>query len=212
MTLKIAIIPVTPFEQNCSILVCDQSHEAAVVDPGGDLEKIIKVIKDNELEVKKILITHGHADHCSGASELAEILNIPIEGPHQDDQFWIDQLPIQAKRFGFNGDPKPFIPQKWLNSGDIVTVGKEKFLVEHCPGHTPGHIAFINKEAKIAIVGDLLFSGSIGRTDFPRGNHSDLIHSIKQNLFKYGDDIHFIPGHGPNSSFGIEKETNPYLK
>jgi glyoxylase-like metal-dependent hydrolase (beta-lactamase superfamily II) len=212
MSLKIAIVPVTPFEQNCSILVCDETNQAAIVDPGGDLEKILKVVNDNHLDVVKILITHGHLDHCSGASELSKQLNVPIEGPHKEDLFWIEQLSIQAQRFGFNHQAEPFTPNRWLVGGDTVNLGNQSFNVEHCPGHTPGHIAFINEEAQIAIVGDLLFAGSIGRTDFPRGNHQDLITSIKNNLFKYGDEIRFVPGHGPNSSFGEERLNNPFLQ
>jgi glyoxylase-like metal-dependent hydrolase (beta-lactamase superfamily II) len=212
MSLKIAIVPVTPFEQNCSILVCDETNQTAIVDPGGDLDRILKVVNENELQVVKILVTHGHLDHCSGASELSKKLNVPIEGPHKDDLFWIEQLPTQAQRFGFNHHAEAFIPDRWLEGGDTVTLGNQIFKVEHCPGHTPGHIAFIDEAAQIAIVGDLLFAGSIGRTDFPRGNHQDLITSIRDKLFKYGDGIRFVPGHGPNSTFGKERETNPFLQ
>ena len=210
MTLKLAIVPVTPFEQNCSILICDQTNEAAIVDPGGDLDKILDTVKELGVHVKKIWITHGHLDHCSGAQELAEKLNVPIEGPQKEEQFWIDQLPEQSQRFGF-GHAKIFTPDRWLDDGDQVTIGKEIFDVYHCPGHTPGHIVFVDQQAQLAVVGDVLFAGSIGRTDFPRGNHQDLIDSIIQKLFPLGDNIAFVPGHGPMSTFGEEKSSNPYV-
>jgi glyoxylase-like metal-dependent hydrolase (beta-lactamase superfamily II) len=211
MTLKIHIIPVTPFEQNCSFLVCDETRKVSIVDPGGDLEKIIEAINSFGLKPEQILITHGHVDHCSGAAELAEKLKIPILGPHIDDQFWIELLPEQAKRFGFTHQGRNFTPSKWLNDGDTVKVGNQTLEVIHCPGHTPGHVVFVDLNSRIAAVGDVLFAGSIGRTDFPRGNHQDLIHSIKKKLIPIGDDINFIPGHGPMSTLGHEKETNPYL-
>ena len=210
MTLKLAIVPVTPFEQNCSILICDQTNEAAIVDPGGDLDKVLNAVKELGVNVKKIWITHGHLDHCAGAQELAEKLNVPIEGPQKEEQFWIDQLPEQSQRFGF-GHAKIFTPDRWLVDGDQVSIGKEVFDVYHCPGHTPGHIVFVDQQAQLAVVGDVLFAGSIGRTDFPRGNHQDLIDSIVQKLFPLGDNIAFVPGHGPMSTFGEEKSTNPYV-
>lgn len=212
MSLKIAIIPVTPFEQNCSILACSETMHAAVVDPGGDLDRLQSTINKNGLILKKIWITHGHLDHCAGAAELSEFYDVPIEGPHQEDAFWINQLPEQSKRFGFNSNAKSFVPDRWLNDGDTVILGNLKFKVEHCPGHTPGHIALINEAENIAIVGDLIFAGSIGRTDFPRGNHQDLIQAIKTKLFKYGDEMTFIPGHGPSSTFGQERLHNPFLQ
>jgi hydroxyacylglutathione hydrolase len=211
MALKIAIIPVTPFEQNCSILICDQTRQAAVVDPGGDLDKIYEKIKNLNISVEQIFITHGHADHCSAAKELALTLKKPIIGPHIDDQFWIEQLPEQVKRFGFNHLGQSFTPEKWLEDGDQVWVGNQCLEVVHCPGHTPGHIVFVDLASRLALVGDVLFSGSIGRTDFPRGNHGDLIESIKQKLIPLGDDITFVPGHGPLSTFGQERISNPYL-
>lgn len=212
MTLRIAIIPVTPFEQNCSILICDQTRHAAVVDPGGDLEKIYENLKTLEVKVVKILITHGHVDHCSAAKELALTLNVPIIGPHIDDRFWIDSLAEQARNFNFSHKGQAFNPEKWLVDGDQVWIGKVCLDVIHCPGHTPGHVVFLDKESGLAIVGDVIFSGSIGRTDFPRGNLGDLIYSIKEKLFPCGDDIKFVPGHGPISSFGQERMTNPYLQ
>lgn len=211
MPLKIVLIPVTPFEQNCSLLICDVTKKAAVVDPGGDLEIIRKQIEILNVTVEKILVTHGHVDHCSAAKELALTLSVDIIGPHIDDQFWIDLLPEQAKKFGFEHEGQSFIPQRWLVDGDQVWVGDECFDVIHCPGHTPGHVVFVDKKTRVAVVGDVLFSGSIGRTDFPRGNHDDLIKSIKEKLFPLGDDIAFIPGHGPMSTFGQERISNPFL-
>jgi glyoxylase-like metal-dependent hydrolase (beta-lactamase superfamily II) len=211
MALKIVLIPVTPFEQNCSLLFCDVTQKAAVVDPGGDIEIIRTQIAKLNVTVEKVLITHGHVDHCSAAKELALTLDVDIIGPHINDQFWIDLLPEQAKRFGFEHEGQSFIPKRWLVDGDQVWVGEECFDVIHCPGHTPGHVVFVDKKTRVAIVGDVLFSGSIGRTDFPKGNHQDLINSIKEKLFTLGDDITFIPGHGPVSTFGQERISNPYL-
>jgi hydroxyacylglutathione hydrolase len=210
MTLKLAIVPVTPFEQNCSILICDQTNDAAIVDPGGDLDRILETVKELSVNVKSILITHGHLDHCSGAKDLAEQLDVPIIGPQKEETFWIDQLPEQSIRFGF-GHAKAFEPNRWLEDGDQVNVGNEVFDVYHCPGHTPGHVVFVDKQAKLAVVGDVLFAGSIGRTDFPRGNHDELINAIKEKLFPLGDDIAFVPGHGPMSTFGEERLNNPYV-
>ena len=210
MPIKLGIVPVTPFEQNCSVLVCQKTGDAAVVDPGGDLDKILKAVKQMGGSVKKILLTHGHLDHCAGAADLAKQLNVPIEGPQIEEQFWIEQLPEQAKRFGF-GDAKAFEPDRWLNDGDHVRVGEVDFAVLHCPGHTPGHIVFYDAEDKLALVGDVLFAGSIGRTDFPRGNHAQLVDAIKTKLWPLGDDVQFVPGHGPMSTFGRERLTNPYV-
>ncbi len=210
MSLKLAIVPVTPFEQNCSILICDQTNEAAVVDPGGDLDRILETINKLGVKVTSILITHGHLDHCAGASELAEKLGVPIVGPQKEETFWIDQLPDQSVRFGF-GHAKAFEPSRWLEDGDQVSVGKEVFDVYHCPGHTPGHVVFVDKDAKLAVVGDVLFAGSIGRTDFPRGNHDQLISAIREKLFPLGQDISFVPGHGPMSTFGEEQQNNPFV-
>ncbi len=210
MPIKLGIVPVTPFEQNCSVLVCQKTGDAAVVDPGGDLDKILKAVKQMGGSVKKILLTHGHLDHCAGAADLAKQLNVPIEGPQIEEQFWIEQLPEQAKRFGF-GHAKAFEPDRWLNDGDHVRVGEVDFAVLHCPGHTPGHIVFYDAEDKLALVGDVLFAGSIGRTDFPRGNHAQLVDAIKTKLWPLGDDVQFVPGHGPMSTFGRERLTNPYV-
>lgn len=210
--MQVFIIPVTPFQQNCTLLVCDQTQQAAVVDPGGDVEQILATIKESGATVAQILLTHGHLDHAAAAPELAAALgDIPIIGPHQDDQFWLDGLTEQSARFGF-GHAKAFLPTQWLNDGDTVQVGAYTLNVIHCPGHTPGHVVFHSPELHLAWVGDVIFQNSIGRTDFPRGNHADLIGSIQNKLFPLGDDIQFIPGHGPTSTFGQEKMHNPHLK
>jgi glyoxylase-like metal-dependent hydrolase (beta-lactamase superfamily II) len=210
MTLKLAIIPVTPFEQNCSILFCEKTREAAVIDPGGDLEKIENALAKLNVELSKVLLTHGHLDHCAGAYELAKKWGVKIEGPQREEKFWLDQLPEQTIRFGF-GKAQPFEPDRWLEDGDTVTLGEHILRVYHCPGHTPGHVIFFDEPSRLAIVGDVLFAGSIGRTDFPRGNHADLINAIKTKLWPLGDDVNFVPGHGPMSTFGRERMTNPYV-
>ena len=210
MTLKVLLVPVTPFEQNCSILICEETSKAAIVDPGGDLSRILDALSKAEVTPEKILLTHGHIDHCAGAPALSKELNVPIEGPHEAERFWLEQLPMQSQRFGFP-EAQVFEPNRWLVDGDQVTVGNVKLDVKHCPGHTPGHVVFYSADDSLAVVGDVLFAGSIGRTDFPRGNHADLIRAIKEKLFPLGDEIVFIPGHGPTSSFGQERKTNPYV-
>lgn len=210
MALHYRIIPVTDFEQNCSLLYCEKTRKAAVVDPGGNLELIEKAVEEAGVTLDKILVTHAHIDHVGAVAELAEKHQLPIIGPHPDDQFWIDMLPKQAQMFGFP-DSETFVPERWLHQGDQVQVGEITLDVAHCPGHTPGHIVFYSKADHLAIVGDVLFAGSIGRTDFPRGNHADLINAIRTRLWPLGDDIQFIPGHGPMSSFGQEKQTNPHV-
>ncbi len=211
MPIKLGIVPVTPFEQNCSILVCKETADTAIVDPGGDIDKILDAVRKMGGTIKKIFLTHGHLDHCAAAKDLSDQLGVPIEGPQIDERFWLDQLPEQTVRFGF-GNAKAFTPTRWLEDGDHVQVGKVDLEVLHCPGHTPGHVVFFDKEDRLALVGDVLFAGSIGRTDFPRGNHADLIHAIKTKLWPLGDDIQFVPGHGPMSTFGKERQTNPYLR
>lgn len=210
MTLRLAIIPVTPFEQNCSIVFCEKTRQAAVIDPGGDLEKIEAALHQLDVRLTKVLLTHGHLDHCAGAKELAQKWSVPIEGPHRDEKFWLDQLPEQTVRFGF-GSAEAFEPDRWLADGDTVSLGEHAFEVFHCPGHTPGHVIFYDQPTRLAFVGDVLFAGSIGRTDFPKGNHSDLIHAIKTKLWPLGEDVQFVPGHGPMSTFGQERESNPYV-
>ena len=209
-TMKYAILPVTPFEQNCSFLLCEKTNRLAIIDPGGDLPRIEAAINELGGTPEKILVTHGHIDHAGAVAELAEKYQLPIEGPHPEDSFWIDMLPQQSQMFGFP-PARTFTPDRWLHEGDEVTVGESRLQVLHCPGHTPGHVVFIQPEISLAIVGDVLFAGSIGRTDFPKGNHQQLVASIREKLFPLGDDINFIPGHGPMSSFGHEKRTNPFV-
>ncbi len=208
--MKLAIIPVTPFAQNCSLLVCERSGRAAVVDPGGDLEKIEAALAKSTARLEKILLTHGHLDHCAGTAELARRHSVPIEGPHEDERFWIDQLEGQARMFGFSA-VEQFEPDRWLVDGDKVQVGATTLDVRHCPGHTPGHVIFFSGADRLALVGDVLFAGSIGRTDFPRGNHAQLLASIRNRLWPLGDDVRFVPGHGPMSTFGQERRSNPYV-
>ena len=209
MPLKYEIIPVTPFQQNCSIVWCEETQLAAIIDPGGEIERVWGRLNTLQLQLDKILITHAHLDHAGGTTKLAKISGAPIVGPHPDDQFWIDLLPQQCAQFGFEGDI--FTPDQWLNHGDTVELGNLKFDVVHCPGHTPGHVVFVEKSAAFAAVGDVIFNGSIGRSDFPRGNQQDLVNSIRERLFSLGDEIQFIPGHGPMSNFGTERKTNPFV-
>ncbi|MBZ2167611.1 MBL fold metallo-hydrolase [Marinobacter sp. F4216] len=208
--MKYRIIPVTPFQQNCSLIWCEETRKAAVVDPGGDLEKIREAIDEESVVVEKILLTHAHIDHAGGTAELAKELGIAIVGPHEDDNFWIVGLPQQAQMFGFPA-PETFIPDQWLTDGDQVTVGNQTLAVLHCPGHTPGHVVFFHAPSSLALVGDVLFQGSIGRTDFPKGDHAALIRSIREKLFPLGDKVEFVPGHGPMSTFGHERKTNPFV-
>lgn len=208
--MKIKIIPVTPFAQNCSLLICEATQKAALVDPGGDIEKILDAIKDEGVTVEKILLTHGHLDHCGVSKQIRDQLNIPIEGPHIDDQFWIDQLEQQSKQFRLPHSSS-FTPDRYLADDETVEFGNIKLRVKHCPGHTPGHVIFFSAQNNVAIVGDVLFAGSIGRTDFPRGDHDALIKAITTKLWPLGDNVTFIPGHGPTSTFGAERQTNPYV-
>ncbi len=210
MSLKFKIIPVTPYQQNCSLLICQKSNKAAVVDPGGDLEIILQTVKSENAELESILLTHGHLDHIGGTAEMAEKLQLPIIGPQLQDKFWIDALPEQVKSFGFP-DCESFTPNRWLKDGDTVEIGEQSLQVIHCPGHTPGHVVFYHAESKLAIVGDVLFNSSIGRTDFPKGDYDTLIASINNKLWPLGEDVRFIPGHGPMSSFGEEMRHNPYV-
>ena len=208
--LRYQTVPVTPFQQNCSILWCDQSMEAAIVDPGGDLDKLRAAVARLGVTLKQILLTHAHIDHAGGTGQLAREAGLPIVGPHPGDQFWIDGLAAQARQFGF-APAEPFTPTRWLADGDTVAVGQSTLDVRHCPGHTPGHVVFYSAEAQRAFVGDVLFAGSIGRTDFPGGDHATLIASITERLWPMGHDTVFIPGHGPESTFGRERRSNPYV-
>ena len=209
MALKAMIIPVTPLAQNCTLLWCDETLEAAVIDPGGDLPKIDAALAQAGAALKQIWITHAHLDHAGATAERAAREGLPIIGPHPDDQFLIDTLTEQGARYGLKAEP--FEPTRWLQDGDEVTLGKETLLVRHCPGHTPGHVVFVAQQAHFAVVGDVLFQGSIGRTDFPRGDHDALIKSIRERLFPLGDEITFVPGHGPVSTFGQERRSNPFV-
>ncbi len=204
-------IPVTAFAQNCSLVWCDETLDAAVIDPGGDLDVLQAQAAALGVTLRQIWLTHAHIDHAGGTGELARLLNIPIVGPHEGDQFWIDGLPQQSQMFGFP-PAEAFTPTRWLHDGDTVTVGRCTLQVRHCPGHTPGHVVFHSPDIRRAFVGDVLFAGSIGRTDFPQGDHDTLIHSITTRLWPMGDDTVFIPGHGPESTFGRERQSNPYVR
>lgn len=208
--MRYLIIPVTAFEQNCTLLWCEQTRQAAIVDPGGDIPRIRMAIERHGLQLAKILLTHGHIDHAGETATLAEQLGIPVEGPHREDRFLLDNLPEQGRLFGLP-QSGAFEPDRWLEQDDRVQFGEVELEVLHCPGHTPGHIVFFHRPGKLALVGDVLFRGSIGRTDFPRGNHADLIRSIKQRLWPLGNDVRFIPGHGPESTFGEERQSNPFV-
>jgi glyoxylase-like metal-dependent hydrolase (beta-lactamase superfamily II) len=208
--LQFQIIPVTPFQQNCTLFWCDSTKQAAVIDPGGDLELILAAITEKDLTLEKVLLTHAHIDHAGATKLLAEHFNVPIEGPHKEDQFWIDLIPKQKEMFGFT-KADTFTPDRWLEQGDKVTFGEIVLEVYFCPGHTPGHVVFFHRESRLAQVGDVIFKGSIGRTDFPRGDHSTLIKSIRENLFPLGNEVRFIPGHGPMSTFGEERQSNPFV-
>ena len=209
--LRYLTVPVTPYQQNCSLLWCDQTMKTAVLDPGGDLERVLAQVVRIGLVLEQIWLTHGHIDHAGGAAELSLRFGLPIIGPHQADQFLIDGLALQVKMFGF-AHVQTFTPTRWLNDGDTVKLGHSTLTVRHCPGHTPGHVVFYSSEANRAFVGDVLFAGSIGRTDLPQGDHDTLIASITQRLWPMGNDTVFIPGHGPESTFGIERRSNPYVR
>lgn len=210
MALKFEIVPVTAFQQNCSIIWCDKTLDAAIVDPGGDVCALLDNVSQLGVKVSKILLTHGHLDHVGGTRELAEILKVPVLGPEKQDAFLFESLGAQSEMFGFPL-AQAFEPEKWLNEGETIEIGESVLNVIHTPGHTPGHIVFVSEPQKLAWVGDVLFKGSIGRTDFPKGDHGTLIHSIKKKLFPLGDDITFIPGHGPTSTFGFERKQNPHV-
>lgn len=208
--MKVAIVPVTPYEQNCSLWKCEETEKIAIVDPGGDLDTIKSAIKKMGGTPEVIFLTHGHLDHCSMARVLATDLGVKVIGPHKEDDFWIKQLPQQAPMIGIQ-NLQAWTPDQWLNDGDVVSFGNQKLEVIHCPGHTPGHVVFYHRGEKLAAVGDVIFQGSVGRTDFPKGDWNTLERSIKNKLFPLGDDVTFIPGHGPTSTFGEEKISNPFV-
>lgn len=207
--MQFLIVPVTPFQQNCSVL-WDEHGRAAIVDPGGDLPRVLAEADRRGLRLTKVLLTHGHVDHCAATAQLARERGVPVEGPQRADRFWIEALPAAAAQYGFP-PAASFEPDRWLVDGDTVSVGEETLEVLHCPGHTPGHVVFFHRPTRTAWVGDVLFAGSVGRTDFPRGDTQALIHSIRERLFPLGDDVRFVPGHGPMSSFGAERRTNPFV-
>lgn len=207
--MRAAILPVTPLQQNCSLIWCTATMHGALVDPGGDLDMLKAAVAKSGVILEKILVTHGHIDHCGEAGVLARELGLKIEGPHEADRFWISRLDEDGRKYGIRGEV--FEPDRWLSDGDTVTVGNLTLDVIHCPGHTPGHVVFYHAPSKFAIVGDVLFQGSIGRTDFPMGNHQDLLDAITGKLWPLGADVTFIPGHGPTSTFGQERKTNQFV-
>ena len=207
--MRAAIIPVTPLQQNCSLIWCTRTMRGALIDPGGDLDRLKAGVAKAGIQLEKLLVTHGHLDHCGQAGMLARELGLKIEGPHEADRFWISRLDDDGGKYGMQDET--FEPDRWLHDGDTVTVGELTLEVIHCPGHTPGHVVFFHRPSNFAIVGDVLFQGSIGRTDFPMGNHQDLIDAITQKLWPLGNDVTFIPGHGPTSTFGRERQTNAFV-
>lgn len=209
--IQILIIPVTPFQQNCSLVWNSATMKGAVVDPGGDVPEILSAVRQHGVEVEKIVLTHGHIDHVGGAADLAAELKVPVEGPHEADRMLIQRAADQASQFGLP-PVTPVEPDRWLADGDVVEFAGRSFDVLHCPGHAPGHLVFFDKELRLAISGDVLFAGSVGRTDLPGGDHETLIQSIKTKLYPLGDDVTFLPGHGPASTIGQERATNPFLK
>ncbi len=208
--MRYSIHPVTPYQQNCTLLWCERTGRAALVDPGGEVERLLAAVTQAGVALDLVLLTHGHLDHVGGALELSRSLNVPIVGPQREDAFWLQLLPTQAQMFGFP-PTEAFTPDRWLQDGDRVMVGDVALDVLHCPGHTPGHVVFHDAASRIALVGDVLFQGSIGRTDFPRGDHRALLAAIRDKLFPLGDDVAFVPGHGPMSTFGAERRDNPYV-
>lgn len=208
--LKAQIVPVTAFQQNCSIIWCDETMEGAFVDPGGEAQKLLDAAKNLGVTIKQILLTHGHLDHAGGAKDIKEQLGLPIIGPHREDKFWLDGIEEHAANYNMPG-LRCCTPDQWLNDGDEVTVGNITMQVYHTPGHTPGHVVFFEPTHKVAFVGDVLFKGSIGRTDFPRGNMQDLVDAITGKLWPLGNDVTFVPGHGPLSTFGAERQSNPFV-
>jgi glyoxylase-like metal-dependent hydrolase (beta-lactamase superfamily II) len=208
--LKVLIIPVTPFQQNCSLVYDEETKVGAVVDPGGDVALILKAVEQSGVKIEKILLTHGHIDHAGGAAELRDALGVKIEGPNKQDLFLLERLPESGAQFGMAG-VRAVVPDRWLREGDEVTVGGLVFDIFEAPGHTPGSVVFYNSENRFALMGDVLFQGSVGRTDLPRGDHATLIKSIREKLFPLGDDVAFLPGHGPAGNIGEERRTNPFL-
>jgi len=208
--MQVITIPVTPYAQNSRIVICTQTNQAVVIDPGGDTDKIITALNDRQLDLKAIWLTHGHLDHVGGADALRKYFNVQIIGPQKDEDFWFENLPMQAQMFGF-AQITPFYPDIWLNHDDVVSVGKLSFVVKHCPGHTPGHIVFYQAQHETVIVGDVIFKGSVGRTDFPKGDSKQLIESIKAHILTLPDNTKILSGHGSDTTVGFEKQTNPFV-
>lgn len=208
--MHVTVLPVTPFQQNCSLVWCERSGRAALIDPGGEEERLLAAVSERGLRLERILLTHGHLDHVGAAMHIARALSLPIEGPQREDAFLFERLPEQCALFGFP-PCAPFTPDRWLADGDTVRVGELDLEVIHCPGHTPGHVVYFHRPSRLAFVGDVLFRGSIGRTDFERGDQHALISSIRTRLWPLGDDVAFIPGHGARSTFGYEREHNPFV-
>ncbi len=209
--MEIRIIPVTAYQQNCSLLCCEVTGRAALVDPGGEPGRILAEAADAGVTLEKILVTHGHFDHAGAVGRLARELGVPIEGPHRNDRFLLDTLPQWCEQFGFPPG-EAFVPDRWLDEGDTVSFGDQVLKVHHCPGHTPGHVIFFHAGERVAIVGDVIFAGSIGRTDFPRGDHQGLLDSIRRRIWPLGDDVTLLPGHGPTTTVGEERAHNPFLQ
>ncbi|GAA0394475.1 MBL fold metallo-hydrolase [Brevundimonas terrae] len=208
--IGVLVSPVTPLQQNCTIVWCAKTLKAAVIDPGASAEALYAEIQRRGLTLEAIWITHGHLDHAGGAQDLQQISGVEIIGPHKADLFWIEAIPEQGLKWGLP-DARSFTPTRWLENGDVLSLGETRWEVYHCPGHTPGHVIFFNREARFAQVGDVLFKGSVGRTDFPQSSHEDLVNSIVGRLWSLGDDVTFIPGHGPHSTFGHERRSNPFV-
>ncbi len=209
--MKFQIIPVTAFQQNCTLMWCEKTNKAAVVDPGGDVSRIVDAMEKQGVTLEKVFVTHGHLDHCGAAKTLADQFGVPIEGPNQADEYLLEKLATEQTRMWGLPAGEPFTPDRWLNQGDTVTVGEETLKVYHCPGHSPGHVIFFHEPSKVAITGDVLFQGSVGRTDLPKGSFKELEKSIRTNLYTLGDEVQFIPGHGPVSSIGHERRSNAYV-
>ena len=210
-SLDLRIIPVTPFAQNCSLLFDIESKEAVLIDPGGEADRLLSEIEGLGLTLKEMWLTHGHLDHAGGAQDIREKTGVPIIGPHKDDQFWMDTIEEAWEKYGYQGMGRNVVPDRYLEDGEVLKLGEVEFTVAHTPGHTPGHIVIYNQDIKMSFVGDVLFSGSIGRTDFPKSNHDDLIKSIVEKLWPLGGDMRFVPGHGPMSTFGAERAGNPFV-
>lgn len=208
--IGVAVFPVTPLQQNCTLVWCRKTLKAAIIDPGASVDDLLAAVNRQGLTLDAIWITHGHLDHAGGAAEMQEKAGLDIIGPHEADQFWIDRIPTQGQLYGMP-DVRSFTPTRWLSDGDKVSLGDTTWEVYHCPGHTPGHVIFFNREARFAQVGDVLFQGSVGRTDFPQSDHQALLDSVVTRLWPLGDDVTFVPGHGPHSTFGVERRTNPFV-